>query len=99
MEALNRQITLMTDEMQLLKSELIQIKTAHAGLHQSTVDRAADAAKQFEEISQRIEAIAADEGKGGSGAKPKKLIEAKEIKVATFMGAITDSRSKFLEWA
>ena len=65
MDALQRQVAMMTDEMQLLKTELVQVKAAHAGLHQSTVDRATEAAKKFEEVAQRIEAIAADEGRGG----------------------------------
>ena len=95
MDALNRQVAAMTDEMQLLKAELIQIKTAHAGLHQNTVDRAAEAARKFEEVGQKIEAITDGDGRGFSGPKPKKLIEPKEVKVATFMGAITDSRGKF----
>ena len=80
MDALNRQVAAMTDEMQLLKAELIQIKTAHAGLHQNTVDRAADAARKFEEVAQKIEAITDGDGRGFSGPKPKKLIEPKRLK-------------------
>ena len=55
MEAMNRQLTTLTDELTLLKGELIQVKAAHAGLHQGTVDRATEAAQKFAEIKQQIE--------------------------------------------
>ena len=37
------------------------------------------------------------EGKGTDNEKP--LIEAKQVSVPEFAGAVTDSRSKFLEWS
>ena len=104
MEALRAQIGVLTDEMNLLKAEIVQAKANHASLHQSSVEANTATARSFAEIRARADVF---EGKidnlkeeaktyGGSGKKP--LIEPKQVEVAVFAGAMTDGRARFLEW-
>ena len=44
----------MADEINWLRNELIQIKSAHAALHQTSVDTGTGNAKMFLEQSERI---------------------------------------------
>ena len=96
------QIAAITDEINLLKSEVVQTKAAHASLHQSAVDRNTDVIRRFSEIGDRLTAVATEarssEGKG-TGFRKKALIEPKQINVSEFAGAVNDSRSKFLSWS
>ena len=109
MEArVNAQITALTDEISTLRQEVIQIKAAHATLHQGAVDsnnqhHAAygEQAQRIVKLEQHLEDLSrsppASGGAFGSG-KGKDLIEPKQVTVETFTGAFTDSRSKFLSW-
>ena len=102
MEAIMSQIAAMTDEINLLKGEVVQTKAAHAGLHQTAVERNADMIRRFDAIGDRLNTVATEvrssEGKG-AGARRKALIEPKQVNVDAFAGAVNDSRSKFLLWA
>ena len=51
---MNAKVNAMADEMNLLRNELIQVKSAHAVLHQTAVDTAAGNAKLFSEQTERI---------------------------------------------
>ena len=76
MEAINAQIALMVQELEMLKTEMVSSKASHAALHQSTVERAQEVARQIDEIGKRIGAHT--DGKGGStGAEERRrsLIE------------------------
>ena len=100
METLRAQIAAITDEIQVLKNEMVQTKSAHATLHQSAVDRNAETLRRFTDIGDRLNAIASDTGTHvgqGKGYK-KSLIEPKQVTVTEFAGAVSDSRSKFLMW-
>ena len=59
METLRAQIAAITDEIQVLKNEVVQTKSAHATLHQSAVDRNTDMLQRFNAIGDRINAVAA----------------------------------------
>ena len=54
MEALNAQVSAMSDEMVLLRAEIIQVKSAHATLHQAAADAGTHNARQFGEQVDRI---------------------------------------------
>ena len=54
MEALNAQVVAVVDELSTLRAEIIQIKSAHAALHQGAVENNAQSAKRYEEQFNRI---------------------------------------------
>ena len=91
----------MIEEINLLKSEVVQTKAAHASLHQSAVERNTDVLRRFSEIGDRLNAITTDTANTneGKGFRKKSLIEPKQVTVAVFAGSMTDSRAKFLEWS
>ena len=101
MDVLQQQIAAMAEEINLLKSEVVQTKAAHASLHQSAVDRNTDIIRRFGEITDRLHNLSTDAANAteGKGSKKKFLIEPKQVNVAEFAGAVNDSRSKFLQWA
>ena len=108
MEAMNQKITAVADELGLMRAELIQIKSAHATMHQAAVDSGANNTRAFTEQAARIEKIekgfenvarGAAFGGGGDQSKRKDLIEAKQVNVEIFAGAMTDDRAKYLAWA
>ena len=91
MEAMNQKITAVVDEIGLLRAELISIKTAHASLHQSTVDAGSNNAKAFTDQADRIAKVERtfDEMTknpffGTGGDKKRDLIEAKQVNVEVF---------------
>ena len=89
----------MVEEIQLLKNEVVNTKAAHAGLHQSAVEQSADVSRRFDAVNEKLTTMASS-GTGGAPGKFKKpLIEPKQIEVAKFAGAVSDSRAKFLTWA
>ena len=47
MDALRQQVAAIADEINMLKSEVVQTKAAHASLHQSAVDRNTDVLRRF----------------------------------------------------
>ena len=99
---MNEKITAVVDEISLLRAELIQIKSAHATLHQAAVDAGAGNTKAFAEQADRIakiEDMARGSAFGIGGDKKRDLIEAKQVNVEIFSGAMTDDRSKYLAWA
>ena len=90
MEAMNQKITAVADELGLLRAELIQVKSAHASLHQAAVDAGASNTRAFSEQASRIEKIekgfddvarGAAFGGGGDQSKKRYLIEAKQVNV------------------
>ena len=104
-EALQGQMKLVSDELGALRAEIIQMKSAHAQLHQQSVDYSTNTAQNLSEaadrvgaIEKRMENIAKTAGTTG-GLGPKPLIEAKQVTVEKFGGSVADSRSKFLTWA
>ena len=107
MEQIHAQVRALTDKLGVLKSEIVQVKSVHANLHQQAVEAGAHNNRQFteqasriEQVSRKIENIAADAGNlgRGGGAYPKPLIEAKQVEVAKFAGGVNDDRSRFLDW-
>ena len=60
MEVVAAQIAAITDEIQVLKNEIVQTKTAHATLHQSAVERNTDMLRRFTEIGDRLSTITSD---------------------------------------
>ena len=105
MDELRVQIKVLADEMNLIRSELVASKQAHAGLHQTTVeDRQNVAAKMTDQLNRlaKVEediksTVAGIPGSGGN--KDRQLIEPKQVTVPEFAGAISDSRAKSLEWS
>ena len=99
MDTLRAQIAAMSEEIQFLKEEVVQTKASHAGLHQDSVARNTEIARRFDALKEQMDAA----GTGGvgqyNGGKAKRaLIEPKQVEVAKFAGAVSDSRCKFLEW-
>ena len=107
MEAMNAQVRALTEELGILKSELVQVKSVHANLHQQAVEAGAHNSRMFAEQAGRLEAatkkiddISNGAGSigGGGGFYPKPLIEAKQVEVSKFAGAVNDDRTRFLDW-
>ena len=101
MDALRAQVVALTEELTTVKSELINVKSAHANLHQQSSDANTAAARSFAENRSRVEALETQissmaTGHGGPGKKP--LIKPEQVVVGEFSGAMTDGRSRFLEW-
>ena len=107
-EQMMAQVVALTDELTALRGEIIQMKTAHATLHQSTVDSNNQSHQAFGEQGERIarvEKSIENMAKTTAGmptttdGKPKFLIEPKQVEVEKFSGSMADSRGKFLSWA
>ena len=62
MEAMMAQVTAVTDELAVLRSEIVQIKSAHANLHQASVEANTGANKRFGALERRIEAASTEAG-------------------------------------
>ena len=105
MDALRTQISAITDEISVLRNEVVQVKAAHAALHQGTVEANSANTQKFEDQVTRLSRIEsrigdiASSGLGGETYKKRPLIEAKQVEVPVFTGSVADSRSKFLAWA
>ena len=98
MEAINARIQIVSEELNAVKGEIINLKAMHAGLHQTSVDAGQSTNRSLAEIANRIEGV---EGKlpsiSGGTMKKVSLIEPKQIVVEEFTGSVSDSRDKFLE--
>ena len=98
------QINAITEELTMLKQEIVGIKGQHANLHQQSVDhsvltagRSAEAMQKIAALEERMGNISGSSTGGGfAGAQKKPLIEPKQVEVDKFAGAIMDSRTKFL---
>ena len=55
MEALRAQIRVVTDELNMLKQEIVQVKASHASLHQTTVEASGATARSFAEFRTRAD--------------------------------------------
>ena len=104
-----QQVRVLSDELGTIKGEIINMKAAHAALHQSTSETStATSQKMYESstklsaVEQRLERIAREAGEtrspdsGFSSSKANNLIEPKNVLVDVFAGSMTDNRSKFL---
>ena len=90
---MEQQIRALTDELNALKAEMINIKAGHAALHQKTVEASSSLTDQGNRIGML-------ESNGGStGDKGKALIEPKQVQVPEFSGGMTDNRAVFIAWA
>ena len=105
MEQMIAQVAAMTEEIQLLKNEVVGVKASHATLHQQSVEknvmdagRHADAATRIAQLEEGIERVRMEAPTLPGGTSRKPLIEPKQVAVEVFSGSMTDSRSKFLEW-
>ena len=99
MDTLRAQIAAMSEEIQFLKEEVVQTKASHAGLHQDSVARSTEITRRFDALKEQIDAVGAGGvGQYNGGKFKKPLIEPKQVEVAKFAGAVSDSRCKFLEW-
>ena len=108
MDALRAQVGILTDELNQLKAEIVQVKGSHASLHQSTVEANTANARSFAEarlkadaLENKIEAVRVETvdvpAKDQYGKKP--LIKLEHVNVPEFLGSMTDGRAKFLEWS
>ena len=104
MDALRGQVQAVVDELNAVKSEIIQIKTAHANMHQASVESNTTSAARYAEqvarvtdLEKKMDKVADEVGRPGGSSK-RSLIEPKQVEVEKFTGSIADSRSKFLEW-
>ena len=102
MEEMRRQMSVLADEINAIRGEIVQSKQAHATLHQSSVEDRTQVGARFADVENKLENLrkmGGVEGSAGKFAKEQFLIEPKQVVVPEFAGAVTDSRSKFLEWS
>ena len=102
------QITTLSEELTLVKAEIVNVKSSHATMHQQSVDknvmdgaRFAEAATKINELTERIDQVSADARNPfapSTATHAKPLLEPKQVQVDVFAGAVVDSRAKFLEW-
>ena len=99
MEQLRAQMQILADEMNSLKAEIVNVKSAHASLHQSTVDSGAQSANKYSEyaarlvgIETKLDSLGLEAGtfadKGFGGPKPPALMKPEQVKVGIFHGGI-----------
>ena len=100
-------IQMLSEELNILKAEVMQSKANHASLHQTTVDANAGTTRSFMEVEAQINTLKKKvsdiddrtyntTSTGGYQKKP--LVEPKQVVVPDFHGSMTDGRAKFLEW-
>ena len=98
MDALRQQVQVVSEELAAVKGEIINLKAAHAGLHQTTVDANQTTGRTITEIASKVEDIETKMPFAGSGFQKKPLLEPKQVEVDKFAGGPGEHRSKFLEW-
>ena len=106
MELLRQQVQAIHDELQTVRGELVNMKAAHATLHQSATDTGTSVRSQearLQQLDQQLQEIATDTGTtttthGTNTNNKHMLIEAKQVSVDKFSGNLTDSRGKFIQW-
>ena len=98
MEAVRQQVQIVSDEIAAVKNEIINLKAAHAGLHQTSVDASQTTGRSITEITNKLEDLEAKLPFAGTGFQKKPLLEPKQVEVETFSGGPGESRTKFLEW-
>ena len=88
----------LTEELNTVKMELVNVKQNHANLHQQASDANAANARTNADTKAQISSLEDRIGtKGSTDRKP--LIEPKQVEVWQFAGSMTDGREKFLEWS
>ena len=60
----------MVEEIQLLKNEVVNTKAAHAGLHQSAIEKNAEVSRRFDALNEQLSTMASN-GTGGAPGKFK----------------------------
>ena len=93
MQAMQAQVQAVTEELGALKNEIVNLKAAHAGLHQTAVDSSLQTGRTIEAIQAKI----AELPNLANGKRPT-LMEPKQVNVEEFSGGVADSRNKFIEW-
>ena len=58
MDALRSQISIVGDELATLRAEIVQVKSAHATMHQGAVDTNAQVGQRFQQLQDRLETMA-----------------------------------------
>ena len=95
MDALRAQVTVLTDELNMLKQELVNTKAAHAALHQQSTEGFVEQRTRLETMETKMSTMPTTKG-GHDSQKP--LIEPKQVVVSEFAGSMSDGRARFLEW-
>ena len=54
MERLQQQVTAVTDELNLVRAEIVQLKSSHANMHQSDVELRSTYNKAFDDAANRM---------------------------------------------
>ena len=98
MEALAGQIRSLTEEVSSLRNEIVNIKAAHASLHQASTDSHTATQGVLTDHGIRIGGIEGKITGLTGGGKQKSLIDIKNVVVGKFAGSLTDGRAKYLEW-
>ena len=98
METIRQQIQVVSDELSAVKAEIINIKAAHAGLHQTSVDANQATGRSITELTNKMEDLETKMPFAGTGFQKKPLLEPKQVEVEKFSGGPGESRTKFLEW-
>ena len=88
------QVAAMSEEIQMLKNEVVGVKASHATLHQQAVEknvmdagRHADAATRIAQLEKGIERVKTEAPTLPGGTSRKPLIEPKQVAVDIFAGS------------
>ena len=98
METVRQQVQVVSDELSAIKGELINLKAAHAGLHQTSVDANQTTGRSITELTSKLEDLETKMPFAGTGFQKKPLLEPKQVEFENFSGGPGESRAKFLEW-
>ena len=98
METVRQQVQVVSDELSALKAEIINLKAAHAGLHQTSTDANQTTGRSITELNNKIEDLETKMPFAGTGFQKKPLLEPKQVEVGKFSGGPGEPRAKFLDF-
>ena len=90
-----RQIQVIADELNTLRTEFLGMKSEHQGLHSTSVQKFVQIDQALSEVKEGV----SKSGGRGSDDKKRPLMKPEQVSVPIFAGAITDGRAKYLDWA
>ena len=70
-DAVRQQVQIVSEEIAVIKNEIINLKASHAGLHQTSVDASQTTGRSITEITNKLEDLEAKLPFAGTGFQKK----------------------------